>query len=63
MDVSVIGRTSVDAPFPIRVLSLLFRPFFFDANDILGIVVSIENAGWLSLSERSCSSGVSWLLL
>jgi hypothetical protein len=45
MDVSVIGRTSVDAPFPIRVLSLLFRPFFFDANDILGIVVSIENAG------------------
>jgi hypothetical protein len=45
MDVSVIGRTSVDAPYPIRVLSLLFRPFFFDANDLLGLVVSVENAG------------------
>jgi hypothetical protein len=45
MDVSERGRTSVDASYYVRVLSLLFRPFFFDVNDILGFVVSIENAG------------------
>jgi hypothetical protein len=43
MDVNVVGRTTVDLPFPLRVLSLLFRPFFLDANDILGFVVSLEN--------------------
>jgi hypothetical protein len=37
------GRTSVDAIYPLRVLSLLFRPFFFDANEILGVIVSFEN--------------------
>jgi hypothetical protein len=38
------GRTAVDAIYPLRVLSLLFRPFFFDASGALGLVVSLENA-------------------
>lgn len=37
------GRTSVDAIYPLRVLSLLFRPFFFDVTEILGLIVSFEN--------------------
>jgi hypothetical protein len=38
------GRTAVNAIYPLRVLSLLFRPFFFDASGALGLVVSLENA-------------------
>lgn len=30
--------------YPLRVLSLLFRPFFFDASGALGLIVSVENA-------------------
>jgi hypothetical protein len=32
-----------DAPYVIRLISLLFRPFFFDANGLLAIISSIEN--------------------
>jgi hypothetical protein len=37
------GRTAVNAVYPVRVLSLLFRPFFFDAGGALGLIVSFEN--------------------
>lgn len=40
------GTTSLgDAPFALRVVSLLFRPLFFDAHGVLGIIASIENVG------------------
>jgi hypothetical protein len=37
------GNTSVNVGYPFRILSLLFRPFFVDANGALGLVVSFEN--------------------
>jgi hypothetical protein len=37
------GRTAVTGSYPIRLLSLLFRPFFFDAGGALGLIVSMEN--------------------
>lgn len=41
---TVAGTTSLgSAPFAVRVVSLLFRPFFFDANGILGLIASAEN--------------------
>jgi hypothetical protein len=39
------GTTSVgDASYPVRVLSLLFRPLFFDAHGVMGLIASFENA-------------------
>ena len=38
------GGTSVrDASFPVRLLSLLFRPLFFDASGPMALIASIEN--------------------
>ncbi|HET9638043.1 MAG TPA: hypothetical protein VFP12_02440 [Allosphingosinicella sp.] len=37
-DVSIIG-----ASFPVKLISLLFRPFFIDATGLLGYVASLEN--------------------
>jgi hypothetical protein len=37
-DVSIIG-----ASFPVKLVSLLFRPFFVDATGALGYVASLEN--------------------
>lgn len=37
-DLSIVG-----ASFPVKVLSLLFRPFFIDANGALGYIASLEN--------------------
>jgi uncharacterized protein with PQ loop repeat len=38
------GTTSIgDAPIWIRLLSLFFRPLYFDARDMMGYVASIEN--------------------
>lgn len=37
------GSAVVGASFPERVLSLLFRPFFFDAEDLFGLAASFEN--------------------
>lgn len=43
---AVAGGTSVGyASFPMRIISLLFRPFFFDASGLLGLVASVENVG------------------
>lgn len=42
--VAAAGNTSLNtASFPMRLLSLLFRPFFVDARNMLGIVASVEN--------------------
>jgi hypothetical protein len=38
------GNTAVSASYPIKLLSLLFRPFFFDARDPFAYVASMENA-------------------
>ena len=38
------GRSAVNAIYPVRVLSLLFRPLFFDVQDMLGGFASVENA-------------------
>jgi hypothetical protein len=44
--VTIAGATSVgDAPYPVRVLSLLFRPFFVDAQGAMGFIASLENVG------------------
>jgi hypothetical protein len=37
------GGTNVDAIFPIRLFSLLFRPFFIDTNGLMGLIASAEN--------------------
>jgi hypothetical protein len=37
------GGELVSLPLPIKVLSLLYRPFFFDAGGIFGLVASIQN--------------------
>ncbi|HYD38063.1 MAG TPA: hypothetical protein VEA60_10640 [Allosphingosinicella sp.] len=37
------GSTAVDAPFPIRLLSLMFRPFFFDAYELFALIASFES--------------------
>lgn len=36
-------------PFPLKVLTFLFRPLFFDARNINGVVTSIENLALLIL--------------
>lgn len=44
----VAGTTSLgDAPYPVRVLSLLFRPFFFDATGGMAMIASLENVAVL----------------
>ena len=43
------GTTIGDAPVYIRLLTLLFRPFFFDAPNIPGMIASVENVGSLCL--------------
>lgn len=38
---SYLGTSSL----PVRLVSLLFRPFFFDAKNAMGMVASLENVG------------------
>lgn len=59
-----VGNTAVNAIYPLRVLSLLFRPLFFDATNPLAIIVSIEN-GFLVLIVASFFKHprVTWQLL
>ena len=46
---TVAGSTSTgSASFPLRVVSLLFRPLFFDAHGLMGILASLENVGFLA---------------
>ncbi|MEO7178860.1 MAG: hypothetical protein ABIW83_08450 [Allosphingosinicella sp.] len=43
-DISIVG-----ASFPVKLVSLLFRPFFIDAAGILGYIASLENVVLLVL--------------
>jgi hypothetical protein len=38
------GNSAVNANFPVRLLSLLFRPLFFDADELFAVVASFESA-------------------
>jgi hypothetical protein len=37
------GNTAVTGGFPVRLLSLLFRPLFFDADELFALLASFEN--------------------
>lgn len=37
-------------PYPLQVLTFLYRPLFFDANNFLALLASFENVVWLVLS-------------
>lgn len=37
------GADIVNLPYPLKLLSLLFRPLFFDADGVLGLIASVEN--------------------
>lgn len=43
------GMSISDAPYLVRLLSLLFRPLFFDASTVFGFVSSVENIGSIFL--------------
>lgn len=45
---TIAGTTSVSGSFPVRLFSLLFRPFFIDAHGIFGIIGSVENMFFLA---------------
>lgn len=38
------GASAVNASFPVRLLSLLFRPLFFDADELFALFASFESA-------------------
>jgi hypothetical protein len=46
------GSTAVGGSFPIRLLSLMFRPLFFDANELFALIASLESVFliWLVLT-------------
>ncbi|WP_315725349.1 hypothetical protein [Sphingosinicella rhizophila] len=44
---STLGEGMGDLPFILKVPSLLFRPFFFDATGAMGFIVSFENVAIL----------------
>jgi hypothetical protein len=44
-----VGGSFVNLPFPLRMASLLFRPFYFDAKGFMGLVASFENTIWLGV--------------
>jgi hypothetical protein len=37
-------------PFPLKLLTFLYRPLFFDAPNVLGLVVSLENTFYILLT-------------
>jgi hypothetical protein len=46
------GSTSVDIasmPLPVQIFTYLFRPLFFDASDVLSLIISAENLFFLVL--------------
>jgi len=47
------GGSAVDIsgyPYPLKVFTFLFRPFFFDINGVPALILSIENLLWLLLT-------------
>ncbi|HEX8623470.1 MAG TPA: hypothetical protein VF782_00175 [Allosphingosinicella sp.] len=43
------GNTAVRGNFAVKLLSLLFRPFFFDAKEIFGLIASVESILWIGM--------------
>lgn len=43
------GSTAVNDSFPIRLLSLMFRPLFFDANEPFALIASFESLFLIAL--------------
>lgn len=43
------GAAIIQASYPQKLFTLLFRPFFFDANGLMGLVASFENTIWLAV--------------
>lgn len=37
-------------PYPLQVLTFLYRPLFFDAHNVLALLASVENLIWIILS-------------
>lgn len=57
--VDVLSRANTDTridissyPFPLKVLTFLYRPFFFDVNGIPAVIASFENLFLLIISIR-----------
>lgn len=47
------ASSSIDVsslPYPLKVLTFLYRPLFFDASGALGLISSIENLVWVVLT-------------
>lgn len=44
---SIAGTTAVHGNFLVKLISLLFRPFFIDAHGLFGIISSVENVMFL----------------
>jgi hypothetical protein len=42
-DAETAGNSAVYGSYPFKMLSLLFRPMFIDATDIMGLAASMEN--------------------
>ncbi|HEX9931934.1 MAG TPA: hypothetical protein VGB08_03755 [Allosphingosinicella sp.] len=42
-DADVAGNSAVYGSYPFKLMSLLFRPMFIDAEDIMGLAASAEN--------------------
>lgn len=60
---SALGSSNTDSavdisayPFPLKVLTFLYRPFFFDINGIPAAIASLENLLLLLLSVRVLGS-------
>jgi len=49
------GESLIDLPYPVRILSFLFRPFFFDARDMFGLIASFENLVLLAITAWTCT--------
>ena len=44
---NMLGGSTVRGGFPVRLFSLMFRPFFIDSRTAIGIIASMENAIFL----------------
>lgn len=45
-DLTDNARSSIaTAAYPLRLFALLFRPFFIDAHNVMGLIASVENIG------------------
>lgn len=45
-------------PVPVKIFTFLYRPLFFDGGNLFGMVVSLENLFYLSLTLATIRGGV-----